>query len=289
MMKSALLASLVVAACLWPIHALAQSEPPLVQPTPEPSLQAPFENQWHASITPYIWAPGISGNLVFYHPALVGTGAASIGVATGPSNYLSFINSAAMVAGEVRKNAFDVSADLIFLNMSQTGANTVTITGPAGNVQIPVTAAVGWHLNTTMWELQPGLVVGHGEAGTAIVFTGVRSVSMRTSANWTFTGPINLVPLTGSDSESQTITDWLVGVRGKVNLGGRWFIPLYQDVGWGNANTTTTQFYGGLGYAEHWGNILLMYRQLFYDQTTSTARLRGLELNGLTLGATINL
>jgi hypothetical protein len=44
-----------------------------------------------------------------------------------------------------------------------------------------------------------------------------------------------------------------------------------------------------VGYAEHWGNILLFYRQLYIDQNNNAARVRGLELNGLTLGATINL
>jgi hypothetical protein len=289
MKKSALLMGLVLSALLWPIHALAQSQPPAVAPTPESASQDAFDGKWHASITPYIWAPGISGTLVFHHPVLVGTGVATIGVATGPSNYLSFLNSAGMVAAEVRKDSFDVTGDLIFLNMSQTGANNATISGPGGVVNIPVTAAVGWHLNTTMWELEPGWVAAHGEAGSLIVFTGVRSVSMKTNANWTFTGPIDLIPLTGSDSSSQTITDGLIGARAKLNLGGHWFAPIYQDIGWGTANTTTTQFFGGLGYSEHWGNIVLLYRQLFIDQTSGAARVRGLELNGLTLGATINL
>jgi hypothetical protein len=194
-----------------------------------------------------------------------------------------------MVAAEARNNAFDIAGDLIFLNMSNTGSNNVTISGPGGVVQVPVTAAVGWHLNTTMWELEPGFVAAHGDAGSLIVFTGVRSVSMKTSANWTFTGPANLIPLTGSDSASTTITDGLLGIRAKISLGGRWFAPLYQDFGLGTANTTTAQFFGGIGYAEHWGNLLLLYRQLYFDQTTGTARVRGLELNGLTLGATFKL
>jgi hypothetical protein len=33
----------------------------------------------------------------------------------------------------------------------------------------------------------------------------------------------------------------------------------------------------------------LFYRQLYFDQNSTTARARGLELNGLTLGATTNL
>jgi len=137
--------------------------------------------------------------------------------------------------------------------------------------------------------LEPGAMVAHGDAGDMIVFTGVRSISLKSSASWSLTGPIDLIPLTGSDSESVTVTDVLGGVRGRVNLGGPWFLPLYEDFGFGTSNTTTSQFYGGVGYAEHWGNILLFYRQLYIDQNNNAARVRGLELNGLTLGATINL
>ena len=289
MSRSLVLVAFTVAVSLWPLGAAAQSQETVAQMTPSPPPQSIFDNKWHGSITPYVWAPGISGTLVFRHPALTGVGIATINVATGPSNYLSFVNSGGMVAGEVRKNAFDISADVIFLNMSNNNTLNVTIGGPAGNVEIPVTASVGWHLNTTMWELEPGAMVAHGDAGDMIVFTGVRSISLKSSASWNFTGPIDLVPLTGSDSETVTVTDVLGGVRGRVNLGGRWFLPLYEDFGFGTSNTTTSQFYGGVGYGEHWGNLLLFYRQLYFDQNNSAARARGLELNGLTLGATINL
>ncbi|MGC2128782.1 MAG: hypothetical protein WA629_01680 [Candidatus Aquilonibacter sp.] len=288
MIRTLVLVAFALVVFVWPLGAAAQSEV-VAQATSSPSPQSVFDNKWHASITPYLWTPGISGTLVFHHPALTSPGEASINVGTGPSNYLSFVDSGGMVAGEVRKNALDISADLIFLNMSNNSSNNVTITGPGGNVEIPVTSSVGWHLNTTMWELEPGAMVAHGDDGDMIVFTGVRSISLKSAASWSFTGPIDLIPLTGSDSESVTVTDLLGGVRGRVNLGGPWFVPLYADVGFGTSNTTTSQFYGGVGYAEHWGNLLLFYRQLYFDQNNSSARARGLELNGLTLGATINL
>jgi len=292
-MSRSVLSAIAFSVLLWPIGAFAQSSDVVAQATPTPPPQNAFDNKWHASITPYLWAPGISGTLVFRHPLLPGAivGAdkeASINVSTGPSNYLSFIDSGALVAGEVRKNAFDIAADVIFLNFSNNGTANVTITGPGGKVEVPLTADVGWHLNQTMWELEPGLMFAHGDDGDAIVFTGVRSVSLKASASWSFSGPIDLIPLTGSDSESVTVTDVLGGIRGRVNIGPRWFVPLYQDIGFGS-QTTTTQFYGGIGYAEHWGNLLLFYRQLYFDQPGANARARGLELNGMTLGATINL
>jgi hypothetical protein len=285
--RGALLASMVA---FWPLGAASQQMTPQPAATPTPSAfqYDAFDNKWHASITPYLWAPGISGQLQFRRPALIGVGLATIAVATGPTNYLGFFNFGALVAGEMRKNAFDVSADVIWLNLSHYGSSNVTITGPLGNVEIPVSTSVGWRLTTTMWELEPGVVFTHGTGGNGVFFAGVRSIGMTSAASWAFTGPIDLVPLTGSTSGSKTITDFITGLRGRVALGGRWFMPLYGDVGWGGQNTTN-QWYAGIGHAERWGSLELFYRQLYYNDTSATPILHNLQLGGLALGATINL
>jgi hypothetical protein len=276
-----------------------ESSAPAESPAPgAPSSGAPaqrneFDNTWHTTVSPYVWLPGIKGTLVFRRPVLAGAvgGAinqAQINVSTGPSNYLSFINSGGLVAANVRKGLFNVGADLIFLNLSHSGSSGVTITGPGGKVEVPVSAAVGWHINSTIWELVPGFTVAHGDAGSLDVFAGVRSLSMTSAANWTFTGPIMLVPLTGQGSLSFNLTDFIGGIRGSIRLGGRWFIPYYGDAGSGGGNSTS-QYYAGIGYAQHWGNLLLFYRDLNYSETGDTARIRNLELAGLALGATFNL
>jgi hypothetical protein len=274
----------------WPLAGHAQQTTPQPTATPDPPAfqYDAFDNQWHASVTPYLWAPGIGGQLIFRRPVAVGVGLATIAVSTGPSNYLGFFNFGALIAGEVRKNAFDVSADVIWLNLSHYGSSTVTITGPLGNVQIPISSTIGWRLTTTMWELEPGLVFTHGTGGNGVFFAGVRSIGTTGAVSWAFTGPIDLVSLTGSASNSATITDFITGVRGRVALGGRWFMPLYGDVGWGGQNNTD-QWYAGIGHAERWGSLELFYRQLYYNQTNTDARLRNLQLGGLALGATINL
>ncbi len=276
----------------------AQSTPtpestPVAQNTPASAIGAAFDGKWHTTIAPYIWVPGISGTLVFRHPGLAGVGGAAtqeslINVSTGPTNYLAFINSGGLIAGELRKNAFSLAGDLMFLNLSHTGSSNVTITGPGGRVEIPVTASVGWHLNNTLWELAPGVTVAHGSAGSIDAFAGVRSLSLRSDASWTFTGPLTLVPLTGSASESVTVADFIGGIRGKVRLGERWFLPYYGDLGTGG-DSTTSQYYVGFGYASHWGNLLLVYRSLGYNQTKEGARIKNLNLAGVALGATFEL
>lgn len=281
--------AMLLAVASWPIHGPAQQMTPAPRATPmAPDRQYDaFDDRWHASITPYVWLPGISGDLNFHRPPIVGTGLAIISIATGPSNYLSFLNFGALVAGEVRKNAFDVAGDVIWLNMSHHGSSNVTITGPGGNVEIPISSSVGWRLTTTMWELEPGLVFAHGSGGNGIYFAGVRSVSVTSAASWAFTGPIDLVPLTGNVADSASITDFITGARGRLGLGSGWFMPLYGDVGWGN-QTTTNQWYAGIGHVQRWGSLELFYRQLYFNQTGQRV-LQNIQLSGLTLGATINL
>jgi len=290
MVKTTAGVALALAAFLLPVCAAAQSTP-AAAPTTAPAASP--DNAWHATLSPYLWLPGISGTLSLKHPALApgggpGTGFANINIATGPNNYLSFVNSGGLVAAEVSKGAFDIGADLLFLNLSHTGSANVTITGPLGNVEIPVTSAVGWHMNQTLWELTPGMTLAHGPAGSIGAFVGVRSLSMTAAANWTFTGPIDLVPLSDQASGNVTLTDFIGGVRGKLALGDKWFAPYYVDFGSGTSNSTY-QYFAGVGYAQHWGNLVLFYRDLGYNQTNADARLQNISLGGLGLGVTFNL
>lgn len=266
----------------------APSASPSAAPANATGRSNEFDGNWHGKIAPYLWLPGISGTLVFHHPALTESGNANINVNAGPNNYLSFLNSGALIAGEINKGSFNTYADLLFLNLSHNGNPSTTITGPDGHVEIPLTSAIGWHVNTTMWEVEPGWTLAHGDAGILDAEVGVRSISLTTAANWTFTGPIDLVPLTGQDSASVTITDFIYGIRGNLSLGGHWFAPYYGDLGSGGGNTTS-QWYVGAGYAQKYVNWVLFYRDLNYNQTTSDARLQNIQLAGLGFGAVFKL
>jgi hypothetical protein len=270
-----------------PLSVCAQTTSPAPVATPAPTMQSQ-DNTWHTTISPYLWLPGIGGTLSLKHPALTEAGDANVNINTGPSNYLSFINGGGLIAANVSKGAFDVGADLMFLNLSHNGNSAVTITGPLGELQIPVTSAVGWHLNATLWELTPGMTLAHGSGGDVGAFIGVRSLSLTAAANWTFTGPIDLVPLTGQAGGNATLTDFIGGVRGKLALGDKWYVPYYVDFGGGNANSTY-QWYTGIAYAQHWGDLTLFYRDLGYNQTNSDARLQNVNLAGLGFGATFKL
>src|SRR5258706_8986955 len=85
------------------------------------------------------------------------------------------------------------------------------------------------------------------------------------SLDWNFSSALSLFPKTGSFTQHQTLVDGLIGVRGRINLGGSdWFLPYYADIGTGSSNFTT-QAMTGIGYGFSWGDLRLVYRYLYYE------------------------
>jgi formylglycine-generating enzyme required for sulfatase activity len=74
------------------------------------------------------------------------------------------------------------------------------------------------------------------------------------------------------------------GVRGRVKLAERWFLPYYLDVGAGSSKLTW-QALAGIGYAFGWGDVTLAWRQLSYDQKDDKL-LQDFRFKGGLLGAT---
>jgi hypothetical protein len=72
-------------------------------------------------------------------------------------------------------------------------------------------------------------------------------------------------------------------VRGRLSFGdGRWYVPYYADIG-GGSSATTWQALAGLGYAFGWGDVLLVYRHLEYDQSGGKL-LQNIRFDGPALG-----
>ena len=66
-------------------------------------------------------------------------------------------------------------------------------------------------------------------------------------------------------SETVDLWDGILGVKGRLALNDRWFLPFYDDVGTGDTDLTW-QAFGSVGYEFDWGEVSLAYRYLEYDQ-----------------------
>ena len=85
-------------------------------------------NQWHFTVTPYIWLPNVGGSLRFSLP-----GDREANASTGPYDYLQKLRFAAMLQGEARKGDWSIFGDAIYLNFGDhSSAVTTKGSGPFG-------------------------------------------------------------------------------------------------------------------------------------------------------------
>ena len=64
--------------------------------------------------------------------------------------------------------------------------------------------------------------------------------------------------------ESASVWDAIVGVRGKIKLDDKWYVPYHADIGGGQSQLTWQAFLG-VGYKYQWGEVELGYRYLSYN------------------------
>jgi hypothetical protein len=124
-----------------------------------------------------------------------------------------------------------------------------------------------------------------GGRGTLEVLGGVRYAGLEAELDWQFAGPVGLMPQAGRFSQQVDLWDGVIGVRGKARLGtGGGFVPYYLDAGAGSSKLTW-QAMAGIGYTFKWGDALLSYRHLFYDQKDGKL-IQQVRFSGPAVGAT---
>ena len=219
---------------------------------------------WRFTLTPYLWLPNIDGTLKFSVPPGAG---GSPAVDVGPNSYLENLDFALMLAGEARKGKWAIISDVIYLDFAGEASSVKSVTGPGGVVQVPVNANTSTGLKGLVWGLAASYTVARSPTANFDVLGGFRYLGVEASVNWQLAGAIGLFPQSGSYSQKEDLWDAIVGVRGRAKLGGgNWYVPYYLDAG-GGSSTLTWQGMTGIGYSFRWGDALLAYRHLYYDQS----------------------
>jgi hypothetical protein len=271
-----------------PVLASAQEAAPAPAATPNlASAAIPTDDNWHWAVTPYLWAPNINGNLNIQKPALTGGGTANIGVGIGPNKYLTNLNFAFLVAAEARKKRFTVLGDYINLNVSSTIASVTTISGPLGKVEIPLSSSINTHVFSSIATLGAGYTLTSSPSASLDAFVAARNIRLVTNVNYTVTGPIDLVPLNGSGSESVSLLDAVGGIRGRIAIGERFYLPFEADYGVGS-NNNEWQYVASVGYAGRTNDVILGFRGLGVNQTNSGAVLVNSRFSGPLLALRIH-
>lgn len=256
------------------------------------------DNRWHVDLTPYIWAPTITGS-VQYDRASIRNGllpggavlpggpivvppptSGTLNLNIGPNSYFSKLNSAAMFTLSARRGTGLLFTDLIYLNLTSAKNTITSFSGPFGNVNLQASAGTQSRLTGTVWTVAGGYALAQSKVANVYLFGGWRYAGVTSRLDWQFAGPFGILDRTGHAERNVSLNDAIAGVRGQVRLGPRWFIPYYVDVGAGPSNSTW-QGLGGLGY----GHFAIVFRSMQYNMTGENL-FPNIRFGGVALGGT---
>jgi hypothetical protein len=247
-------------------------------------------DRWSYTVSPYLWLPNINGTLAFEMPPGQGGSAES---STGPNDYLENLRAVLMVSGEARKGPWTVIADLIYLSFSDEDSSLKSVDGSGGGITIPRSLNLDTEtsLEGLVLMLAAGRTVSRTDAVSVDVFGGLRYFGVKTELDWdlaaTIGGPGFTVQSSGKTSGDTDLVDAIVGVRGRIACaGGRWVVPYYLDIGTGSSSLTW-QAVAGIGRVYRWVDLQLIYRHLFYDESSGKL-LQEIRFSGPVLGATFH-
>lgn len=247
------------------------------------------QDGWQIEITPYLWLPTISGELK-YEPPPDGSEKGLV-ASIGPIDWLKLINGVAMVNGSMQKGRFSLAADFVYLGLKSDN-DIVTGTGTDGNQPVDASLNVSMltYFDGITWTLLAGYSLKDTERSSVDIIGGVRffGVDVRTSWNLVtdITGPDGdlALPRQGSRTAEVELWDGIVGVKGNLTLGeSAWSVPYYLDVGTGSSDLTW-QAMTGFSYGYAWGDLMMVYRHLGYDEGAS-GLMQNFSFSGPTLGA----
>jgi len=246
------------------------------------------DEHWKFSVTPYLWLPNVNGTLKYSPPP---SGAGAPEVETGPNNYLENLSAVFMISGEARKGKWSVISDFIYLDFDSEKSSVKAVDFGGSLVGTSLNATTKSSLTGLQWTLAGGYSVVQAAGSTLDVIGGVRYLGIEARTDWQLTGTVTgpggaqTFPASGNISRRSNLWDGIVGMRGRVRFGeSQWYLPYYLDVGTGSSSLTWQSFLG-VAYAFKWGDAVLGYRRLYYDQSGDKL-LQNFRFDGPSFGAT---
>jgi len=240
----------------------------------------PQTTPWEFSLTPYLWLPSVDAAMRYETP---GSGGSPVSM----TNLLQHLNAAFFLSGEARKGSWGLATDLVYCDFQKESSNVTTVGGPGGQVEIPVNSGTTTSLSGYMVSLTGNYSIARSPDAKLDLLAGLRFTHIGTTLDWSFAASVDGLPgRTGSVGRGVDLWDGVVGFRGNARFGGggKWFVPYYLDAGTGTSKFTW-QGLLGVGYSFGWGDLLLVYRYLSFEQGDERPVER-FYLSGPALGAT---
>jgi hypothetical protein len=241
--------------------------PPSSQPqsSTSSSSQAPAPDyNWHVSISPYLWFPGLHGTVgAFNHDA---------SMHASPGDLLSHFRFGIMGAAEARWQLLVLNGDLMWIRLGDDKAvpfrGLGAVSADARLGELLWTSKIGARLlDKEKFKADANIGVRFWHLGTKVTFNpSLLGLDFKQSANW---------------------GDFLIGGRTQAALSPKTQVTVLGDVGgWGTGAKLDYQFAALLGYklSSRW-TLEAGYRYLFVDYRTAQF-LYNAVTSGVIFGAT---
>jgi len=209
-------------------------------------------DKWEHSLSIYLWGADIGG-----------TTAGGTGVNVDFSDLVDNLKMGFMGAYGARKGKWSIMTDALYLNVS--ASKTLDPLPPIGGDIINVTTDARLDLKGLVIHLVGGYNLVQNEKSRLDFIFGARYLDLSTDLDLNFDLGLGGPPLNVPISASGDALDAIIGLKGKLNLSERWFIPYYVDIGAGDSDLTW-QATAGITYrAGQKTDVALVYRHLEWD------------------------
>jgi hypothetical protein len=222
-----------------------------------------------------------------------GRGAAgdpSVSVKATPGDYLSDLDMALLLAFEARKGKWLLYTDVTYMKIGADNSSVRAVNFGGTRVTTSLDAGTQTDIKSTIWTVAGGYNLVREPKASLDLIAGARYLWLEAKTNWQLSANVSgpgggsVFPSSGSVTESDGVWDGIVGVKGRVRLGeGHWFMPYYLDAGAGGSQYTW-QAQTGIGYGFRWGDLVLGYRYLAWEQDSNSQLVQDLKLYGFVLG-----
>jgi len=211
-------------------------------------------DSWKYDAAIYVWGAGIEGEAANGAP-----------IDMSFSDILDNLDMTFMGNFGAQKGKWTLRTDVIYLKV-----------GDKPDVYVPPIDATLTNMQLKSWVVTPTVAyrVMESEKLDLDIVAGLRYLYMKPKMVFD-----NIVEV----SDSESVWDGIVGLRGQYDLNEKWYMPFQIDVGTGDSDVTW-QAFAGVGYEYENFDLIAGYRHMEWDFDTGEP-LKDLSMSGPIIGA----
>ena len=230
-----LLVQAVIFLCLFSVNVYAATT------ETEEKQAAAQQDDWEFALSFYVWMPDIETTTASGHELEITF-----------SDILDNLDMTLMTSFGARKDKWTFMTDVVYLHLNY-----------SDNINIgSLLKVTDLHMKNVIVSPAASYEIMGGEKGSLQLLAGARFLWIELGLDLETLPPL---PSKKTDDDADgDVWDGIVGVRGRLNLTDRWFMPYRFDIGTGDSDKTW-QAMGGFGYRFDKVKVLAIYRYMKWD------------------------